>query len=184
MTYRQLMAIMAFLFWAPPSLAGNLGVAGSTGVGVRGITPYRAAALWDLGPIAWQHETWIWRWLWEASGAYWESDGDPTYPNSPHYMTVWSTGPQLRLMRAQAYANTIQPYWELGIGATWISKKEMSGRQLGIHYQFEDRLGFGARFGQAQQYDVNARVIHYSNASISTKNSGVNIGLLTVGFWF
>jgi lipid A 3-O-deacylase len=156
-----------------------MGFTFSTGDGVVGITPYRLAAVWDMGPLAYQGNPWQLDWTWEASAAYWKSK---KVANSPRYLTVLATGPQLRLIRQEPFSNGWRPYWEAGIGASWLSKKEIGGRTLGMHFQFEDRLGFGLRFNST--YDGNVRIVHYSNASLSDHNSGVNLLLLTLGMWF
>ena len=164
-----------------PLEAVPIGVSGSSGVGAAHIIPYRMAILWDLGPFAWQARPWQWRGVWELSTAYW--DGEPARGRSIDNLGLMTTGPQFRLQRNQAFQMGIQPYLEGGIGASWLSEKEVGGRRLGMHYQFEDRIGLGMRFGSKQRYDVNIRAMHYSNASLGKYNSGINLFLFTLGYW-
>ena len=76
------------------------------------------------------------------------------------------------------------PYIELGIGVSWLTQKEIGGRNLGIHYQFEDRFGIGFRFGKNREYDIGYKAIHFSNAYIGSHNHGINLHVLSLGYWF
>ncbi len=173
-----IVCLLAFSAEAKPAA---FGLAGSSGAGVANLTPYRLALLWDLGPVAFKERAWELHSVWEASAGYWNSERVEGLYGSQG--SIFSTGPQFRLERVQLYTGGLRPYWEAGIGASWLSKTTVVGRTVGIHYQFEDRFGFGTRFGHKQHYDANVRVIHYSNAHLSSSNSGVNIGLVTVGYW-
>jgi len=91
----------------------------------------------------------------------------------------------LRWQRQTPYGDShIAPYCELGVGLSWLSETEIEGRILSLHFQFEDKFGMGMRFGQKQQYDLAMRVYHYSNASIKRPNSGVNLAMVSFGYWF
>lgn len=76
------------------------------------------------------------------------------------------------------------PYIEVGIGVSWFNRKEIGGRDLGMHFQFEDRFGVGVRFGRNRQYDIGYKVIHFSNAYIGPCNHGINLHLVNLGYWF
>ncbi len=76
------------------------------------------------------------------------------------------------------------PYVELGIGLSLLTKKEIGGRNLGMHFQFEDRFGIGVRFGENREYDVGYKAVHFSNAYLGSANHGINLHLLTIGYWF
>jgi lipid A 3-O-deacylase len=76
------------------------------------------------------------------------------------------------------------PYVELGIGASWLTRKEIGGRDLGMHYQFEDRFGLGVRFGENREYDIGYKAIHFSNAYMGPSNHGINLHVLSLGYWF
>ena len=162
-----------------------VGAALSVGRGDSYIHAYRMALLWDLGPMYPVRNPYPYHaeFYWELSGAYW--DGKPgVFQGSQENVSIFTTGPQVRWQRSTPNRHGLLPYMELGIGLSWISKNEIGGRRLSIHFQFEDRLGFGIRLGPEQQWDVNIRGMHYSNASIARNNSGVNVALLTVGRWF
>ncbi len=76
------------------------------------------------------------------------------------------------------------PYVELGIGVSFLSRKEIGGRNLGMHFQFEDRFGMGLRFGENREYDLGYKAVHFSNAYLGSVNHGINLHLLTIGYWF
>jgi len=100
-----------------------------------------------------------------------------------------------RSLEAVAFAGVIRferakeivigwPYVELGFGLSWLSQKEIGGRDLGMHYQFEDRFGVGVRFGANREYDIGYKAIHFSNAYIGPANHGINLHVLSLGYWF
>ncbi len=91
----------------------------------------------------------------------------------------------LRFHRGEPYATTtIQPYFELGVGPSWWTHRGVGQRNMGIHFQFEDRVGVGLRFGSHQQYDLGYRLVHFSNAHLSAHNPGMNFHMLVLGYLF
>ncbi len=75
----------------------------------------------------------------------------------------------------------VQPYIEAGIGVACISEKRIYSRNLSTVFQFEDRIGIGVKI---KYVDVSFRYMHYSNASISDPNDGMDIFIATVGWCF
>ncbi|MGL4675302.1 MAG: acyloxyacyl hydrolase, partial [Wohlfahrtiimonas sp.] len=59
--------------------------------------------------------------------------------------------------------NGLEPFIELGIGIAGFSRAKVGDQNLGSAFNFEDRIGFGARFGD---HTFGARAIHYSNAGL------------------
>jgi len=88
-----------------------------------------------------------------------------------------------RLECTESWKN-IWPYFDVGFGASYLSKKEIGGRELGSNCLFEDRIGFGFRFGEKRQFDISYRAIHFSNAYLAEKNAGINLHLIVLGYWF
>lgn len=78
-------------------------------------------------------------------------------------------------------SNLIRPYVEGGIGVTYIDEYKIADRNLSTNFQFEDRIGIGARIGF---FDISARYMHYSNASIKGPNHGIDIWILTTAIHF
>ena len=75
----------------------------------------------------------------------------------------------------------VRPYIEGGIGVAYIDKYHIAGRNLSTNFQFEDRIGIGARIGF---FDLNFRYMHYSNASIKEPNQGIDILIFTTAIQF
>ncbi|NOX34314.1 MAG: acyloxyacyl hydrolase [Deltaproteobacteria bacterium] len=78
-------------------------------------------------------------------------------------------------------SNLIKPYIEGGIGVTYIDEYHIADRNLSTNFQFEDRIGIGARIGFV---DLNFRYMHYSNASIKAPNHGIDILMFTTAIQF
>lgn len=169
---------------ANAGLYSRVGIAASVGNGESDITPYRMAVLWDFGSLWLTDRAWAMHGFWEASAAYWDGKLQLRKDVVDDSMSVYTTGPQLRYMRQDPVWGQYWPYAEMGVGMSWFSKTELADKQFSLHFQFEDRIGGGFIFGQNQEYDLNWRVIHYSNASLGDSNSGVNMILVTVGRWF
>lgn len=79
----------------------------------------------------------------------------------------------------------IHPYLELSIGFAYISQTRFANSNMGMHFQFQDRAGVGLLFGAKQQISLGIHAVHYSNASLSSHNSGITIPLLIdLGYQF
>lgn len=104
-------------------------------------------------------------------------------PNSHQQLNAGALAAVVRFNRA--LCTTIGwPYVELGIGLSLLSQKEIGSRNLGMHFQFEDRFGIGVRFGENREYDFGYKAVHFSNAYLGSVNHGINLHLLTIGYWF
>ena len=66
---------------------------------------------------------------------------------------------------------SIKPYIEAGIGVAAFAHTQIEGNKLGSSFNFEDRIGFGVRFGGG--HELGVRAIHYSNAGIKEPNDGI-----------
>jgi lipid A 3-O-deacylase len=75
----------------------------------------------------------------------------------------------------------VQPYLEAGIGASLISETKIGDRDMTTAFQFEDRIGIGAR---TKDIDLSFRYMHYSNGSIALPNAGIDIFIVTAGYRF
>ncbi len=108
----------------------------------------------------------------EASLNYWERDGDDIYGIALSPVFVYYFGDK---------SSTILPYVEAGIGVTYISDTKLQTRDMTTNFQFEDRIGVGVRKGS---FDLSARYMHYSNASIKQPNDGIDIFIFTLSYIF
>ena len=69
-----------------------------------------------------------------------------------------------------------RPYVSGGIGVALIDEYHIRNRNLSTRFQFEDRVGMGARIGSI---DMNISYFHYSNAGLKSPNDGIDIWLFT-----
>ncbi len=79
------------------------------------------------------------------------------------------------------YLNTsgsYTPYIEGGIGASLFLKTHIDRRDLSSAYLFEDRIGVGVL---TDDWNIEARYMHYSNANIVQPNDGIDIFILSIG---
>jgi hypothetical protein len=71
------------------------------------------------------------------------------------------------------------------IGPAYISKADIDGYKSGPKITYHDTMGFGVFLGKERKYNVELRIMHYSNGNIFTRNDGVAIPLqLTLGKTF
>lgn len=168
------------------SAYSQVGIAFSSGQGIREIVPYRISLSWDFGTIWRRDQTWGLHAMWETSYAIWDGPNHPDLGPEPITdLQAATTGPMLRWQSKDPTTwLKIIPYAELGVGLSWLSETEIEGRRLSLHFQFEDKIGVGLRFGQQHEYDFSVRAYHYSNASIKRPNSGVNLVMASFGVWF
>lgn len=69
--------------------------------------------------------------------------------------------------------------FEFGIGASLLDERFFGHKNLGTHFQFEDRLGL--RWVSASGDSVSLRYMHYSNGGIGSHNPGVDFINLSYG---
>jgi lipid A 3-O-deacylase len=114
---------------------------------------------WDTS--WWQSSTGRVTGYWDGAYTYWEGDSTPDDQSlsfSPVFVYEFA-------------GDSIKPYLEAGIGVAAFSNTKIESNDLGAVFQFEDRVGFGLRFGAGQE--VGFRVLHYSNAGMQHHNDGV-----------
>lgn len=160
----------------------RVGVSIASGYGVARIVPLR------LGLQKEFEKQWRTDRTWTISG-YWEGSLYSLHgkrglaPNSHKQLAASALAGVFRFNRAEC---TVLgwPYIELGVGLSFLTRKEIGGRKLGTHFQFEDRFGIGVRFGENREYDFGYKAIHFSNAYLGPVNNGINLHLLMLGYWF
>jgi hypothetical protein len=64
--------------------------------------------------------------------------------------------------------------WEFGIGVSLVNDTHFAGKDIGSHYQFEDRLGLVLEFGEQLDSSLAVRYMHYSNGGLNDHNPGVD----------
>lgn len=74
--------------------------------------------------------------------------------------------------------------WEFGIGISLVEDTRFAGKDIGSHYQFEDRLGLAIDFGESNNQSVAIRYMHYSNGGLNSKNPGVDFLNMSYAYSF
>ena len=54
----------------------------------------------------------------------------------------------------------------LRIGVSLVEDTRFAGKDIGSHYQFEDRLGLVTDFGENMNQSIALRYMHYSNGCL------------------
>ena len=106
---------------------------------------------------------------WEASMNLWEYGDENTHSSN----FALSVSPVLT-KRIGTIGDQYPVHFEFGIGASLVNDREFAGKDIGSHYQFEDRIGFIFSLNEKQTSQVSVRYMHYSNAGLNDKNPGLD----------
>lgn len=159
------------------------GVSFSSGWGAGDIIPIRIG-FQKYWPRSWRDDKLInVRGYWEAS-LYQMFGKQTNEPGSNNSLQAGVIAGSFRFELNENMGDNVWPYLDFGLGASLVSKREISGKELGINYQFEDRVGFGMRFGKNRKYEIGYRFIHFSNAYLGDPNHGLNLHTIVFGYWF
>lgn len=175
-------AILVFFSLGCSNIEARTGISIASGYGAAHIVPIRLGVQKSFEKHWWQDTAWPLGGYWEGSFYAMNGKAGPLSRSHKHLIAAAIAG-VFRFERA-CVTRIGWPYVELGIGLSWLNHKEIGGRDLGIHFQFEDRIGIGVRFGANRQYDVGYKAIHFSNAYIGPSNHGINLHVLMLGYWF
>jgi len=107
----------------------------------------------------------------EASVSYWQGAEDDLF--------AIALAPVLR--KSFCKECNFRPYIELGVGVALLSEDEIDEIDMSSNFQFENRIGIGVK---TENVDTHLRLMHYSNAGISSPNDGINILLLGFEYKF
>lgn len=58
-------------------------------------------------------------------------------------------------------------------GPTYISMRYIDNKDSGSHFTFQDFIGFGAFMGHSKRYNINIKLLHYSNGNTMMTNPGL-----------
>ena len=118
----------------------------------------------------------------------WNSSLDPDKASSygSNSITALMLLPSLRLAKAFGPSNS---FIEAGVGGGFMSGKALkknanSPVDKSSSFNFELMAGAGSRFGSRQQYEINFKWLHYSNANMKTPNESLNFQVLSFGYWY
>ncbi|MDR3491940.1 MAG: acyloxyacyl hydrolase [Gammaproteobacteria bacterium] len=141
----------------------------------EGVHGYRAVLWYQPPKLIWPKFE-----IYFAGGyGHWWAHGATVYRS----LNIYAIAPVLRFYFSK---NTyIDPYGEISIGASYLTKTHFSDRNLGIHYSFQDEVGIGAAFGKEKRFYFTLSALHYSNGSMASMNAGITVPLvLNVGYKF
>ncbi len=163
-------------------LHAEVGISGAVGMGAAHIHPVRFGIQKKFDRQWRTDSAWPIGGYWEGS-VYAMRSQKALLSRGPKQIQSTALAGVFRFERAEKMLPG-WPYIELGIGLAWLSQKEIAGRRLGLHLQFEDRVGIGFRFGKDREFDIGYKAIHFSNAYLGPINHGINLHLLMLGYWF
>lgn len=116
---------------------------------------------------------------WEMSVNFWEHGSDNQH--DVNYAIALSPV----VGKTFHYVNGVYPLkWEVGIGVSLLADTEFAGKDVGSHYQFEDRIGLTMEFGKDLGQSISLRYLHYSNGGLNSKNPGLDFLNLAYAFSF
>jgi lipid A 3-O-deacylase len=126
------------------------------------------------------------RFKWRQFNVYVDGGFSRFYQNNvPYYsgINIYSVAPVVRYTFKRH--GPFRPYIELGVGFAYLNHTHLENRNLGIHFSFQDRIGVGTLLGASEKMTLGIHVLHYSNARLSSHNSGISVPLvLDVGYRF
>jgi lipid A 3-O-deacylase len=112
----------------------------------------------------------------EASANLWRYGDDPEYESN----LALALSPVLTKQFTTLYQRAL--YWEFGIGVSLLNRQRFAGKDLGSHYQFEDRIGLIWQLHSQAQLAL--RYMHYSNAGLERPNPGLDFIALSYAYRF
>lgn len=116
---------------------------------------------------------------WEVSVNFWE------FGESNQHETNYVVAISPVIGKTFYHLNGKYPVrWEFGIGVSLVEDTRFAGKDIGSHYQFEDRLGIAMDFGKQNSQSVALRYMHYSNGGLNSKNPGVDFLNLSYAYSF
>ncbi|MFT5839587.1 MAG: lipid A 3-O-deacylase [Flavobacteriales bacterium] len=130
----------------------------------------------QITPIEWLGEVDLY---WEFSVNFWEFGADNQHDTN--YALALSP-----VISAQ-FATIADKYplkWEFGMGVSLINDTIFAGKDIGSHYQFEDRLGLVLEFGDNLKQSFTLRYMHYSNGGLNDKNPGMDFINFSYAMYF
>ncbi|MBN7818552.1 acyloxyacyl hydrolase [Bowmanella sp. Y26] len=164
----------AFLF--TPRLMADQGIAIDLLRGEGDLTGVRLAYrpyYGQLTSIDWLGEVDIY---FELSLNIWEFSADSFDENN----LVLALSPVISKQFTTLYGYPLK--WEFGIGFSLVDDTRFANKDIGSHYQFEDRLGLVLQLEDKES--LSLRYMHYSNGGLNDKNPGMDFINLSYAWRF
>lgn len=128
---------------------------------------------WDDHPLLGQFSVYF-----ELSGNSWEYQEDDTKDTA----AAIAFSPVFSKQVAEIANRPVG--LEFGIGLSYLTATKFAGRNLGMKFQFEDRIGITYALDHQQQQVLALRYLHYSNAGLHDRNSGLDFVNLSYAYRF
>lgn len=80
--------------------------------------------------------------------------------------------------------NNLPVFGIFGIGVSLFDSTHFAGKNVGSHYQFEDRLGLAIKTGKNLQNLWSLTYFHYSNGGLQKPNPGLDFVALSYSHYY
>ncbi|MDW7550141.1 acyloxyacyl hydrolase [Pseudoalteromonas peptidolytica] len=155
---------LGFLLVSIPSYSSEVALDYVMGEGdVKGLRLGYRPAYFSISEYGFSEGSYIY---FELSTNYWEY-GDPKRSDTSFAIAL---SPVLNVPITKL--GTMPVNFEFGIGMSYVSDTRFAGKDIGVHYQFEDRIGINLSVTPTSK--VGMRYLHYSNAGLSDHNPGLD----------
>lgn len=116
---------------------------------------------------------------WDANLAQWRGDAYQDQDGKHQNITVVNLTPVFRIEGTDSKGW----YCEVGVGVSLLSDSyDNNGDRLSTHFQFCEHFGIGYVFDG--NWELGAKIQHYSNGGIKKPNSGVTLLALKAAYHF
>jgi len=120
-------------------------------------------------------------------GGYWDLGASFWNPHSKdggnHQVADLSFTPVFRI--TQKVRTSIAPFAEAAVGASVMSTHNVwRGHNMSSNFQFADHVAAGVSFGNKLEWDLAARLQHFSNGGIVNPNPGINFFQVRLDYHF
>ncbi len=170
-----------------PVMAEEIAGTIATGWGSRNIVPLRlnlqqtVTDFWNPDP----ERIWPFKGYVDGNFYYLSSTLKPKNRVSPQHLKGFSIGGFFRFFREPTFLDErAWPYIDIGLGTAWLSQSKIAGRNLGMHFQVEAKLGAGIRIGSRRQFDIGYRYTNFSNGFLRHPNATINLHMIVLGYWY
>jgi len=97
--------------------------------------------------------------------------------NSPNKsINIYSASPVLQYYLIQKHFFSY--FLIVSIGLSYLTKTHLDHQNLGMHFAFQDQVGFGIHFGVKKSFTMSLTALHYSNGSLCKMNAGITVPLM------
>jgi lipid A 3-O-deacylase len=117
---------------------------------------------------------------WDLGVSFWNPHSNDGGNNQVADLAIT---PVFRIM--QKTRSNFAPFAEAAVGASVMSNHNVwRGHDMSSNFQFADHVALGVSFGQKLEWDVAARLQHFSNAGIANPNPGINFFQVRLDYHF